>query len=231
MTFPLLDSPLLTDHTYRQLRRNHSIGISPFLQLPMDMISCFPIDYMHCVCLGVTKRLLGLWLSSPIQRNLRIGSNAARLINEGIRSLHPSLCSDFQRRCRTFDDVDRWKATEFRQFLLYLGPVLLKHTIDPCKYNNFLEFFIPIYILCHPILHSVYNDFASSILRIFVHNFGNIYGHGELVYNVHNLIHLPQDVKNHGPLDNFSAFPFENHIRHLKTYVHGSTRPAQQIFR
>ena len=141
MTFPLTDSPLRNDYNYRQLRPNHSIGNSPFLQLPIDMVSCFPVDYMHSVCLGVTKRLLSLWLSSPIQRNLRIGRNVVQLLNEGIRSLHPSLSSDFQRRYRTLDDVERWKATEFRQFLFYLAPVLLKYTIDPCKYNNFSRIF------------------------------------------------------------------------------------------
>ena len=130
---------------------------------------------MHCVCLGVTKRLLGLWLSSPIQRNLRIGSNAARLINEGIRSSHPSLCSDFQRRCRTFDDVDRWKATEFRQFLLYLGPVLLKHTIDPCNITISLNFLfqyifyvILFYIVYIMIMRHPFCVFLFTILVTFM---------------------------------------------------------------
>ena len=86
-------------------------------------------------------------------------------------------------------------------------------------------------ILSHPILYSFYNDFAFSVLRIFINNFSNLYGQQELVYNVHSLLHLPADAMIHGPLDNFSAFPFENHIRLLKSYVHGSTRPAQQIFR
>ena len=31
-----------------------------------------------------------------------------------------------------------------------------------------------------------------------------------LVYNVHSLIHLAEDARNFGLLDNFSSFPFKN---------------------
>ena len=36
------------------------------------------------------------------------------------------------------------------------------------------------------------------------------------MYNVHGLIHIAEDVKRFGPLDSYSAFPFENYLGHLK---------------
>ena len=48
-------------------------------------------------------------------------------------------------------------------------------------------------------------------------------------FNVHFLIHLAQDVKNHGYLDEFSAFCFENKLQVIKNMLKKSGRPLQQI--
>ena len=50
-----------------------------------------------------------------------------------------------------------------------------------------------------------------------------------VVYNVHNLVHLPDDVRKFGPLDSFSAFAFENFLRSLKRLVRSGRLPLQQI--
>ena len=44
----------------------------------------------------------------------------------------------------------------------------------------------------------------------FVRHFSELYGTNMVGYNIHNLIHLADDVARHGPLDGISAFPFEN---------------------
>jgi hypothetical protein len=53
MLFFVLTIPFLSKH-----RKNHHIGESPLEQLDIDMISSFPLDYMHLVLLGVFKRLV-----------------------------------------------------------------------------------------------------------------------------------------------------------------------------
>ena len=40
-----------------------------------------------------------------------------------------------------------------------------------------------------------------------------------MIYNVHTLTHIVDDVRLFGPLDNISAFPFENYLGHLKKLV------------
>jgi len=44
---------------------------------------------------------------------------------------------DIQRQCRAIQECDSWKATEARQFLLYLGPVILKDVFDEKMYEHF----------------------------------------------------------------------------------------------
>ncbi|KZR97269.1 Uncharacterized protein APZ42_007949, partial [Daphnia magna] len=62
-TFPeVTDVSLRTNTSFRaQLNKQHHKGFSPLLELKIDMISCFPLDYMHLVLLGVFKRLLTIW--------------------------------------------------------------------------------------------------------------------------------------------------------------------------
>jgi len=43
-----------------------------------------------------------------------------------------------------------------------------------------------------------------------------LYGPGMMVYNVHGLMHLADDVRVFGALDNFSVFPFENKLKSQK---------------
>jgi hypothetical protein len=45
------------------------------------------------------------------------------------------------------------------------------------------------------------------------------------------LIHLANDVRKHGSLDDFSAFPFENKLQKMKNLLRKSGKPLQQIVR
>lgn len=45
---------------------------------------------------------------------------------------------------------------------------------------------------------------------------------------MHALQYLIDDYNNFGPLDNVSAFPFENHMRILKKTMRKATQPLQQ---
>ena len=232
MTFPLLSSPLRNDANFRsQRQRSHHIGVSPFVGCPLDMIKTFPLDYMHSVCLGVCKKLVLLWTKGKISKKQRISMLHRSLINEEIRLCAKQMPVDFARPCRPLTDAENWKATECRQFLLYIGPIVLKRYIDPSIYYNFLDLSRSIYILSHPILCTKYVSFVKGIIRRFICTFSQLYGAEEIVYNVHSLIHLQDDVLMHGPLQNFSAFPFESYMRFLKRCVHGSRKLAQQIFR
>lgn len=107
----------------------------------------------------------------------------------------------------------RWKATEYRQFLLYTGPVALLNVLASPVYNNFMLLYFAISILACPNLCVIFCDFAKTLLVSFVEHFGQFYGRENLGYNVHGLIRLSDDVKEHGQcLDNISGFPYENYL-------------------
>lgn len=59
-------------------------------------------------------------------------------------------------------------------------------------------------------------DNAEKLLNHFVEYFGIIYEPYFISYNVHGLLHLIDDYKYFGPLDNINCFPFENYMKNLK---------------
>lgn len=72
------------------------------------------------------------------------------------------------------------------------------------------------YLLEHPRLHSGAKDSARNDLRNFLKEYEWCYGLKNLVYNVHLLKYLPDDVRANKALDSFFAFPFESYMRQIK---------------
>lgn len=195
--------------------------------LNIDMIKQFPLDYMHLVLLGVMKKLLSLW----VKGNMQVRLKKTQILQ--LEDLHlkttKNIPSEFSRKPRSIFDIDRWKATEFRLFLLYIGPVVLKYILSKEAYRHFLSLSVAIRIFCDK-KSSIQNiEYGQSLLMYFVQKYKVLYGKENVTYNVHNLIHLVDDVKIHGPLDAFSAFKFENYMSQLKKLLKNSRHPLQQI--
>lgn len=219
---------LRTDQSFRtQSQGQHHHVESPFCQLDIDMIKKFPVDYMHQVCLGVTKKLLLLWLRGS--RNVRISATQINEVSRRLMLMKNSVPNDFVRKPRGLDEVDRWKATEFRTFLLYTGKIALRGILREDLYAHFLVLNIAIGILVSPTLSSKHNGYARQLLEYFVEQGANLYGEEFLVYNVHSLVHLAADSLEYGPLDEFSAFPFENYMQQIKKLVRSGRNPLVQI--
>ena len=62
----------------------------------------------------------------------------------------------FARKPRGLEEIDRWKATEYRQFLLHTGKVVLHNVLNPELYNNFLYLDVASSIMISPALASVH---------------------------------------------------------------------------
>lgn len=56
-----------------------------------------------------------------------------------------------------------------------------------------------------------------------------LYGDEFMVYNVHTMIHLADDVRTFGSVDNCSAFPFESYLQKLKRMVRSGNNALVQI--
>ncbi|KAB0795128.1 hypothetical protein PPYR_11967 [Photinus pyralis] len=227
VVFPELNKPLRTDDSFKNRTQEEYHRESTLVErLGIGMVSQVPLDYMHLVCLGVTKRLIKLWFKGNIQ--IKLKPDKIKIIESRISSIKEFIPCEFARKPRNISEIDFWKATEFRLFILYTGIVVLKDALPERYYKHMLCLTTSIRILCS-VHHKHMLNYSEKLLQHFVKKFGEIYGEEWLSYNVHSLIHLPNDVRNLGTLDSFSSFKFESYLYKLKQKIKHSGKPLHQI--
>ena len=191
----------------------HHAGTSILESIGVKMVTQFPNDYMDLVLLGTMKKLLTYWVKGPSTSKLDIYT--LKQFDNFLLSFNQFICKEFQRKHRSTLELAYWKATEFRLFLLYTGPIFLKFFLCEEIYKHFLALHFAIRILCSKKMYKSLSNYAHSLLCFFVETGNDIYEHF-VVFNIHNLMHLAKDSLNFGPLDNFSAFKFENYLQKVK---------------
>jgi len=113
--------------------------------------------------------------------------------------------------------------------MLYTGPVVMHGIVKDDVYIHFLLLHTTLRVLSSSSPSIMNLQFAKQALQLFVEQAEIIYGASFLLYNVHALLHLVDDVIKLGPLDFFSAFPFENNMRVFKRYCRKPHLYLQQI--
>jgi len=223
-------APLHTDDTFRnRINEEHHIGISPFESLPIDMVKQFPLDSLHVVYLGVMKFLLMCWIDN--RRRPKFSSRDVQKLSDLLVIAAQWVPKEFNRKPRGLQELCRWKGTEFRLFLLYLGPIILQYFLSQKYLIHFNSLNCAMRILCDPQDCYKNNAYAKELLLYFVQQFKILYGEQYVTSNLHYLIHLNEDVKTYGPIDSYSTFDFENHMQVLKRLLRKHANPLQQIHR
>lgn len=228
--FPDHSSNLRTDKSFAERKqKKHHKEISPLIDIGINMITMFPLDPMHLVFLGVMRKLLHIWTGGKL--TTRMSAQNICILNKQLEKAASSWPKEFNRKPRGLHELNMWKATEYRQFLLYLGPTLLTPWLPKKIYKHFLLLHASIFILSRDNISEEDLVQAEYMLRQFVISSisKDLYGKSFLIYNVHNLLHLVDDVRRHGPLHKFSAFPFENKLASLKRAIRGKNKPLQQL--
>ncbi|KAK3922109.1 LOW QUALITY PROTEIN: Aspartate--tRNA(Asp/Asn) ligase, partial [Frankliniella fusca] len=247
------DAQLRTDQNFRQqLQPEHHKEKSPLLNLPIDSIAAFPLDYLHLILIGALKRYIdvlkdgyvvadgqprfeivnGNMVKKKKKRKGKLSQNVVNAINKAIEKLRIFCPSEFSRMCRSFTDSAIWKATECRQFLLYIGVLVLKGLISKEQYNLFLKLHVATRIVCSKSLCLKFGRIAGDLMTSFVKDSPKVCGKSFPTYCVHNLCHIYDDVqRQEQPLDCFSAFPYESFHCTLKNLLRGRAKPLAQLYK
>ena len=202
-------------------------GISPFSGY-MDLVKAIPVDYMHCVNEGVVKSLLVAWTSSKNHKQPYSVRKYLNKIDQSLRIQHPP--HDFTRPPRSIvSHLSYWKASEFRNWLLYYSLPLLKHFLPPLYLHHFSLLVCAMHILLQTDLSNAQCNAAEEMLQDFYKLLPELYGDLSCTMNAHSLIHIPYFVRHWGPLWSMSAFSFESHNGHLTKMIHSTRKVAEQV--
>lgn len=161
------------------------------------------------------------------KKKVRLPTHEVLKISEELEEIKQYTPIEFSRKPRRLTEVAFWKATEFRMFLLYIGPIVLEKHLPTNLFSHFKKLHVAIRLLIMAGPDDI--DLAESLLKGFVKSFGFLHGKELISHNIHGLIHVSDDVRRLGSLDNYSAFPFENHLQKMKNLIRKGNQTLEQL--
>jgi len=198
------------------------------LSLIPELDLVFGIDYQHNVCLRVMSKGITLWLDpAHAGRPWSIRNRVAEFDNLMVNTRPPAFIT---RPPRPYTGhIQHWKAVEYRNFLLYYGPIVLRGLLGDPYYRHFLLLSNAVGVLLERRITPDNLTRARDMLHAYVRRFAELYGQRYVSKTVHSLIHLADCVRKLGPLWVPSCFPFESAYHYLVQQVHGTRFPLEQV--
>lgn len=233
VVFKQLDAPLRTDLDFRNnlYLGAHQREITPLVAISyIDMISDFVVgDSLHLLDYGITKTMLIGFMDGKLDNvDAKWSAHQATLVSQYLASIRAPYEITAQRPIRDLSVIAKWKGIEFQNFALYTGIVVLNGNLPDYIYKHFLLYFCSMTIYSSKYHLTSLNIVADTCVKLFVERFKVIYGSQHFTSNLHNLIHLIDDVKRFGPINTFSAYPFESFLFQIKKLLRSGYLPLAQ---
>ena len=194
----------------------------------IDIVKSNCIDYMHSVCLGITKSIVNLLFNNKqISRLLRLGNIVSHFC-ESTDNFTP--CSTISSPIKSIKNLGNWNAKDFRNFLFYLFPIGFDIFREAPFFKCIMSLRNGIFLLDSPNISNSTLANARSYLKFFRQQFSMIFGEHYATPNFHDLDHLVDSVSAYGPLHQLSGFNFEHVNGILKSLCKGNKRLDRQIY-
>lgn len=203
---------------------------SPLLELEgFDIIHSFTPDYMHSICLGVTKTFAGYWFDSA-KTPYYIPPATMRNLSDSMENIQPP--SQLCRLSRPLEDRKFYKSREWENWLIYYSvPLLMTIPAFKIYLNHWILFVQAIRILLKDRISREDLATAHTLLVEFVNGTEMLYGAVAMTSNVHSLLHTVQSVIDWGPFWAHSGYPFESFNGDIKDMLHASQGAISQVCR
>lgn len=109
-----------------------------------------------------------------------------------------------------------------KNFFFYYSLLILKDLMQKDHFEHLKLLVGAVYLLCQRSISENMIIEASRMLHEFVSRYQYIFGLRNMSCSIHSLLHLPDIVRDLGPLWEFSCFCFEDINVKLKNLIHGS---------
>lgn len=125
MVFPGIRHPLRTDEEYHNMiDEDHHKGPSP-LDPVLGLVKQVPFEPMHLVYIGNIKKILHTHIHGKYGR-LKLNKKKLDILDSRMITLQLHCPTEFNRRPNKLSMLHYFKATEYRQFLLYTARLCCK---------------------------------------------------------------------------------------------------------
>ncbi len=218
-----MESALLENCTVRGVK-----GPTALMNLVgFDLVWGFSPDYLHSLLLGVTRYMAELWLSN-VDNLYYIGSpRNLNVINARLCSIRiPHI---FTRSPRSLGLRKYWKATEWRNWLLYYSIPCLQDIL-PTQYLRHWTILVEAsFLALKDDISYDEIDRIDQLLNEFVVKTQTLYSASVMTSNVHQLLHYAKAILMFGPAWSRSTFVFEHNNGFLQRLVTAAKGVAMQI--
>ena len=169
---------------------------------------------MHLVLQGHCKWLLKQYFSENVSKktSYHLG-NSIVLINKILSKT--KLPHNFNRKIHNISDNKQWKSTQYKTFLFYIMIPTLMHILPDSYFYLLASYILAIRLLYEPVKNSEDIGLADLLLKKYFLELKKYYGDFAYDYTIHAHLHLPEQVRKHGPLHSHSQFVFEVNILKL----------------
>nr|CAK26781.1 TPA: transposase domain-containing protein [Drosophila pseudoobscura] len=235
LTFKTDCGILITDNDFtnriypEQHSQKYLTKMTALESVNVKMVTQIPLDCMHLIDLGVMRKFLVRIITNKIC--VKIAKPNIMNMSNKLISLLRNIPKEFVRKPRPLNELLKWKATEFRQFLLYTGIFVFKNELSEDQYYVFLLLHCAYRLLCFPKLRGSNLDISQGMLDNFVDNFPLVFGDNSVSYNIHSLLHVKDTIQQVGDPVEGSSYAFENYLQLLKRHVRKPTKILEQIYR
>ncbi|XP_044585098.1 uncharacterized protein LOC123265424 isoform X1 [Cotesia glomerata] len=204
-------------------------GNSALCLIMPDFIRGTAIDRMHCSDGGVIKKILSLLFDATYSDNVFSLRGVINQIDNRLIGIRPPKF--IHRLPRTITDLKHWKASELKVFCFYYAIPLFEGIMQLDYFQNFVKLIIGLYILSCDIVTDEMIAVARDFLNSFVREFQQLYGLRYCSINIHLLVHLPDSVKNLGPLWAHTCYESEDLNGQILKLFHSTWHIDTQLAR
>ncbi|XP_067203636.1 uncharacterized protein [Linepithema humile] len=202
-------------------------GYSAFSKIMPDFIKGIGIDRMHCADGGTIKKILTL-VSDAKYKNCVFSLHAViNEVNSRLIAIKPPKF--IHRMPRSVADLIHWKALELKMFCFYYSIPIFEGIMRLDYFEHFLRLIVALAILSSDSITNHMIEIARDLLHRFVREFQFLYGIEFCSINLHQLLHLPDCVKNLGPLWANTCYEYESLNGKLLKLIHGTSHIDSQI--
>ncbi|XP_053663436.1 uncharacterized protein LOC128712570 [Anopheles marshallii] len=134
---------------------------------------------------------------------------------------------EVHRKPRQIKYAGFWKGSEYAFFFHYSSFIVLERHISPAEYQHFMLLFCATTLLSAK-AHRAKWPLAEQMMEQFVKDYETVYGVGYMTSNVHNLLHVHDEVVRFGSLSAISTYRFENELQHLKRLLRSGWKNLEQ---